>query len=327
MGKRDILLTNSKKAYRRGNGCTMQKCILIPMVLVLFSPFISRLACGESVAAPGSGPQQLANRQPRRSLHQFQGADGTMTFTNRPEKYKHRDDYVEIVIKYERISLPPKYTPTPREIPKAITDTSLRSIVRHYAAHYGLSESLVYAVIRAESNFNPNAVSRAGARGLMQLMPGTAAEMGVTDIFDPAQNIAGGTQYLFKMHELFGNNKQLALAAYNAGPENVKKHKGIPPFKETQDYVKAVLQFEEAYNNGRTAPALTVLSSPIPSLRTAAAQQNQKPVSGVYTVHFHSGLTQPADNVVDRDPYWYVEYGNRTYPVRKDLVRSVEKKG
>lgn len=266
----------------------------------------------------------LASRN-QRTLHQFQSTDGSITFTNRPEKYKHRDDFTEIAIKYERITLPPRYKPTPVAQPKIVTDENLRSIVKRYAALYGLGEPLIYAIIRAESNFNPNAVSPAGARGLMQLMPGTAAEMGVLDIFDPTQNVAGGTQYLYKMMELFGD-KQLALAAYNAGPENVKRHGGIPPFQETVAYVKTVLSFEQAYTNGASSPNFTVLASSRPSARSVGAKSSKaarKP--GVYTIYFHSGLTQPADDVQDHDPYWYIVYSNRTYPVRKDLVKSVEK--
>ncbi len=270
-----------------------------------------------------TGERTLVASRDRRTLHQFKGSDGTITFTNRPEKYKHRDDFIEVSIKYERIPLPVEYKPTPIEQPKIVTDENLRGIVTRYANYYGLSESLVYAVIRAESNFNPNAVSPAGARGLMQLMPGTAAEMGVTDIFDPTQNVAGGTQYLYKMMELF-KDKSLALAAYNAGPENVKRYSGIPPFSETQAYVKTVLAFEQGYSGGASRPNFTVLASasPPPVARTVPVR-TAKP--SPYTIHFHSGLTQPADDVQDRDPYWYIIYSNRTYPVRKDLVKTVEK--
>jgi hypothetical protein len=268
--------------------------------------------------------QRLARQKEGRTLHQFQSTDGTVTFTNRPDKYKQRGEYVEVDIKYERIQLPPQYKPTPPAQPKVVTDTSLRDIVKRYAAIYGLTEPLIYAVIRAESNFNPNAVSPAGARGLMQLMPGTALEMGVTDIFDPTQNVAGGAQYLSKMLALF-NDKKLALAAYNSGPENVKKFRGIPPFQETQNYVRTVLAYEQSYGGG-ARPNFTVLNGRNPRLgRTMVASAAAAPAPSAYTVHFHSGLTQPADNVEDRDPYWYIEYGNRTYPVRKDLVKSVEK--
>ncbi len=287
--------------------------------ILVFCLLMSVVALGQT------GERTIVASRNQRSLHQFQGSDGTITFTNRPEKYKHRNDFIEVSIKYDRITLPKQYKPTPVSQPKTVTDENLRAIVSRYAAYYGLSESLVYAVIRAESNFNPNAVSPAGARGLMQLMPGTAAEMGVTDIFDPTQNIAGGTQYLYKMMELFGDTK-LALAGYNAGPENVKRHNGIPPFAETQAYVKTVLRFEAAYSGGATRPNFTVLASASPRMPSARLQPKKaSPAPSPYTVHFHSGLTQPADDVQDRDPYWYIVYSDRTYPVRKDLVKTVEK--
>lgn len=289
--------------------------VLAPVLLSLFC------MCLTAVAQPAERTV-VANRS-ERTLHQFQGKDGAVTFTNRPEKYKHRRDFVEVVIKYERIPLPPQYKPTPVAQPKVVTDENLRAIVSRYASLYGLSEPLVYAVIRAESNFNPNAVSPAGARGLMQLMPGTAAEMGVTDIFDPTQNVAGGTQYLSKMFSLF-NDKRLALAAYNAGPENVKKHKGIPPFEETKNYVRMVMAFEEAYAKGAKMPVMAVSGSSGAGMQIAQPQAKPSDKKA-FIVHFHSGLTQPADQVHDKDPYWYIEYGPRVYPVRKDLVKAIEK--
>ena len=109
-----------------------------------------------------------------------------------------------------------------------------------------IDAALIKAVIMAESRMNPNAQSPVGAQGLMQLMPGTAASLGVTDSFDPEQNIRGGAHYIRKNIDRFGSI-ELALAAYNAGPANVIKHKGIPPFKETQIYVERVMDLYQYF--------------------------------------------------------------------------------
>src|SRR5688572_28966802 len=105
-------------------------------------------------------------------------------------------------------------------------------IIEHYSARYGVDPTLVRAVIQVESDFNPNCVSHKGARGLMQLMPGTAKRYGVKEIHDPEQNIRGGVQYLAYLLELFGD-KPRALAGYNAGEGAVLKYGGIPPYEET----------------------------------------------------------------------------------------------
>ena len=115
--------------------------------------------------------------------------------------------------------------------------------IQKAAARYSLSPDLIRGVIRAESNFQAEAVSSAGARGLMQLMPETAGELGVTKPFDIQQNIDGGSRYLRQMLDRFGGNLKLALAAYNAGPGAVEKYEGRVPYAETQEYVKRVLRF------------------------------------------------------------------------------------
>ena len=111
-----------------------------------------------------------------------------------------------------------------------------------------LEPALLRAVILAESGFNERAVSKKGAQGLMQLMPGTARDLGVDDALDPWQNIDGGTRYLGEMIERFPGELALAVAAYNAGPEAVKKHQGVPPYEETRTYVQRVLRLYKKYH-------------------------------------------------------------------------------
>ncbi len=120
--------------------------------------------------------------------------------------------------------------------------TDLRSLAIATARKHGLDPGLVLAVVGVESAFRPEAVSSKGAQGLMQLMPGTAASLGVEDAFDPIQNLDGGVRHLGSLLTLYGGDVSRALAAYNAGEGAVARHGGIPPFKETREYVKKVLE-------------------------------------------------------------------------------------
>ena len=119
-------------------------------------------------------------------------------------------------------------------------DRAYDAIIAEASAEYGVDPRLVRAVIRAESQFDPMAESGAGAKGLMQLMPILSKELGVQDPFNPRENIFGGVKYLSKLLDRHDGNVTLALASYNAGPRNVARYKGVPPFKETRGYVKKI---------------------------------------------------------------------------------------
>jgi soluble lytic murein transglycosylase-like protein len=157
--------------------------------------------------------------------------------------------------------------------------TAYDGMIQSTAAKYGLDPALLKGLIRQESNFNPNAGSGAGAQGLTQLMPATAASLGVKDVHDPAQAIEGGAKYLKQQLDAFGGDVQKALAAYNAGPGAVKKYGGIPPYPETQNYVTKVMGYANEYRGtgSVSAPASAVsptalaaaMSSPLPSATTS----------------------------------------------------------
>lgn len=122
---------------------------------------------------------------------------------------------------------------------------SLDDIFEEASRKYNVPLNLLKAIGKAESNFDPNAVSKSGAQGVMQLMPKTAESLGVLDSFDPEQNIMGGSKYISDLLKRYNCDTKLALAAYNAGMGNVKKYGGVPPFKETQNYVVKVMEYME----------------------------------------------------------------------------------
>ncbi|MBW1840674.1 MAG: lytic transglycosylase domain-containing protein [Deltaproteobacteria bacterium] len=125
-------------------------------------------------------------------------------------------------------------------------------IIVQVADHHELDPALIKAIIMAESGYNPRAISKKGAKGLMQLMPRTAEALGVEDSFNPEQNIRGGVKYFKQLVNQFQGDVTLALAAYNAGSKNVRKYQGIPPYKSTQYYIEKVFKYYQIYKNQST---------------------------------------------------------------------------
>jgi hypothetical protein len=154
------------------------------------------------------------------------------------------------------------------------------------SAHHGISQDLIRAIIQVESQFDRLAVSTAGARGLMQLMPATARAMGVTDAFDARQNIFGGTRYLRVLLGLYGGDVSMAAAAYNAGETAVARYKGIPPYKETQDYVRKV--------NAILGSAVATVAEEIPALFIAPGEGARAPRTPARASGFAGPAKAPA---------------------------------
>jgi soluble lytic murein transglycosylase-like protein len=148
-------------------------------------------------------------------------------------------------------AIEPEDTFAPPPKPLVSAKTNFRDLVETSAARYQVDADLISSVIATESNFNARAVSRKNARGLMQLMPETAARLGVRNVFDPQENIDAGTRYLGNLLQRYRNDLALALAAYNAGPQRVEQYGRVPPFAETLSYVHKV---QRTYQNSKAAP-------------------------------------------------------------------------
>ena len=152
-----------------------------------------------------------------------------------------------------------------RRVQSVILDPSTYDrLIKRTAAANRVDVALVKAVMHVESGFNPNAVSPKGASGLMQLMPATAVRYGVEDIFDPVQNVQGGVRYLKDLLAMFKDNQRLAIAAYNAGENAVLRYKGIPPYNETQEYVRKVMTFRKHYTPKEIKAATPKLALTLP---------------------------------------------------------------
>ena len=157
------------------------------------------------------------------------------------------------VIRFTNVPTHPSYRVVIRTLKKGRSSSQpprqFENIVRSASDRYDVDPDLVWAVMKAESNFNPRAVSRKGARGLMQLMPATARLLEVDDIYNPTENVNGGVRYLRSLLNRFRGNRRLALAAYNAGAKAVEHYKNVPPYAETREYVRRVLDYYRLYRS------------------------------------------------------------------------------
>jgi soluble lytic murein transglycosylase-like protein len=184
--------------------------------------------------------------------YKFTAPDGTLHLTNAPTDPR-----------YKRMGFTSGTAAGWLRLPQGESGPYQQEI-RDAAERYGVPLRLVSAVIRAESGFNPRAVSRKGAQGLMQLMPTTASMLGVRNSFDPRENIDGGVRHLRSLIDRFPNNLPLALAAYNAGEKAVTQYGRIPPYPETQDYVEKVLRFYGGPVEGGVTPPTRIYQTVAP---------------------------------------------------------------
>ena len=172
----------------------------------------------------------LAASTAQAEIYQYIDAKGTISLTNVPSDARYRR--VDIV---------------PNRLHPMISEQELAPMISRFSRQHQLHPALIRAVIKAESDFDPHAVSRAGAVGLMQLMPQTAVRLEVRDLYDPEDNIGGGTKYLRQLLDRFRGNLPLALAAYNAGEHVVDRYRALPPIDETRQYVRKVLRYYRTF--------------------------------------------------------------------------------
>ena len=189
----------------------------------------------------------LAAAQPCHAdqIYVFRERDGVIRFTNRPPPDGIKADV--FTGKGQGLSWY-RFPFMQRAGNGKLYRNEYRDIISKASREHNLEEGLIQAVIHVESAFNPNAVSPKGAQGLMQLLPSTARELGVRNSFSPEENVRGGSGYLAFLIRKYNGNLRLALAAYNAGQGAVEAHKGIPPYEETQQYVRTVLSMKDKYS-------------------------------------------------------------------------------
>jgi len=239
--------------------------------------FSANLGCALLAVASLGGLAHAADRVTLRNGFDLI-CDHRETVGAKVRLYMDHGSFVEVdaadILSDEQVTLPaPPAAPkaanpaaAPAPVPEKLTDAELRPLLKKAGAAWDLDADLLASVVRQESGGHAHAVSHAGAQGLMQLMPGTATELGVTDSFAPGQNVAGGTAYLNALLIKYHDNLALALAAYNAGPAAVDRWHGIPPYRETRAYVARVIhEYNRRYalrhaNEQRSRPQVARLA-------------------------------------------------------------------
>lgn len=248
---------------------------------------IAAIAIAAPLAAPAAERVHLANGFDMRCDHHAQVGSVVRLYMSKGES-----SFIEMkpeeITSYETVPDPPPATPAPSAPkPRAeakLTPADLHLMLTNAGEQHNLDADLLASIVKAESNGNAHAVSHAGARGLMQLMPGTAADLGVDDSFAPDQNVRGGSAYLDELLNRYNDNIALALAAYNAGPAAVDKYHGIPPYHETRAYVarvihefnrRVVARRREAVRNGEAARQLQQPRKSAPASNTLQASSSR----------------------------------------------------
>jgi len=189
-------------------------------------------------------------------VYVYVDGEGTMHFTNTPNDARFK-------------KFRPKATIQRQRQRQTIARPELDATIAKHSRQHRLDPALIRAVIKAESDFDPSAVSRAGAMGLMQLMPHTAVSLNVRDAYNPEENIGGGTRYLRYLLDRFNGNLPLALAAYNAGENRVERYRGLPPIDETRHYVAKVMRFYHAFLTSESESLLRTVNPLSASFRSA----------------------------------------------------------